>query len=271
MTPVYVGVGPVDGRVYVVDRGRNAVVVYGADGKRLRDLQPGGTGPAPQDTLKPWRPLALGFAPDGTLYVADVEGDQHIAVFSPPGVRIGTIGDGLPLGRSGRHLAFPNGIVAFDDALVVSDSNNGRLLLMDRVGTVRRVVLVGGLPRGAAALDAGRFVVADASMHSLRVFSSEGNELQRTGDFGSATGQFAYPAGVAVDDDGRVYVADTGNARVQVVRIPGAGAPARRGPTGPWPWTAAALVLASAAIAFAVWGLLRNRSSRTARAAESEL
>jgi len=270
-TPVYVGVGPVDGRVYVVDRGRDAVVVYSADGKRLRVLSPGGTGPAPQSALKPWRPLALGFAPDGTLYVADVEGDQRIAVFSPLGVRTGTIGDGLPLGRSGRHLAFPNGIVASYDALVVDDSNNGRLLFMDRAGTVRRVVAVGGLPRGAAALDGGRFVVADAAMHSLRVFSAEGTELQRTGGFGAAIGQFAYPAGVAVGVDGRVYIADTGNARVQVVRIPGAGAPERRAPASPLPWTAAALVLAAAAIGCAVWGLLRNRSSRTAHAVASEL
>ena len=271
VTPVYVGVGPIDGRLYVVDRGRNAIAVYSADGKRLRDLPPGGTGPAPQDTLKPWRPLALGFAPDGTLYVADVEGDQHIAVFSPLGVRIGTIGDGLPLGRSGHHLAFPNGIVAFEDALVVNDSNNGRLLLMDRAGVLRRSVFVGGLPRGGAALDAGRFVVADASMHSLRVFSSDGAELQRSGEFGTATGQFAYPAGVAVDASGRVYIADTGNARVQVVRIPGAGAPVPKRPTGAWPWALAALALAAAAIALVVWGLLRNRSSSTAQTAEVEL
>jgi DNA-binding beta-propeller fold protein YncE len=41
-------------------------------------------------------------------------------------------------------------------------------------------------------------------------------QLGITGVAGSAVGQFSFPRAVAVDDEGRIYVADSGNNRVQV-------------------------------------------------------
>ena len=47
-------------------------------------------------------------------------------------------------------------------------------------------------------------------------------QLGATGAAGTAAGQFSYPRAVAVDAEGKVYVADTGNHRIQVFNADGA-------------------------------------------------
>lgn len=59
--------------------------------------------------------------------------------------------------------------------------------------------------------------------HSIRVTDYEGSleGLYDIGVYGAGPGQFNDPAGVAVDADGRIYVADRGNNRVQVLDVDG--------------------------------------------------
>jgi DNA-binding beta-propeller fold protein YncE len=255
-TPAYVAVGPVDGRIYVSDRGRDAVIVYSTTGERLRVLDPAGVDPT--STVPPWRPLALGFAPDGTLYVTDASTRQQVVVFSPSGRRIGAFGPQLPPGRTGQPLSFANGVTATRDSVLVADSNNGRILLLDRAGALTREVPTGGLPRGIAVLEDGRFVVADAALGTLTAYSAEGTQIGQAGLVGDSAGLFAEPSGVAESDDGRIFVADTAKGRVDVLRMaaatPRAASVARR----PWTWGLAAALLLAAAVAVA---MLAVRSS----------
>jgi sugar lactone lactonase YvrE len=64
--------------------------------------------------------------------------------------------------------------------------------------------------------------VVDSTGHGASVFRApaEGEVrpqfLGSFGESGVADGEFAFPIGVAVDDRGRVYIADTANNRVQV-------------------------------------------------------
>jgi DNA-binding beta-propeller fold protein YncE len=271
--PVYVAVGPVDGRVYVSDRVRETVVVYGSTGTLFGVLTPGGIrarapiGPA-------WRPLALGFSPDGTLYVADSAGDQVIAVFSPAGSRIGTIGADVPVGRSGRRLAFPNGIAASRDRIVVADSNNGRLVVFDRSGRYLAAIPVEGLPRGVALLEDGRIVVTDAARNEVSLLTSAGAPVSRLAGAGRDTGfagtgrdsGFVSLAGVSVGGDGRVYVAESGSGSIRVVLTdPGAAnqaGAARRGS----PWTVVAIVCGLLALGAVVAATARGRAGTRGRA-----
>ena len=58
--------------------------------------------------------------------------------------------------------------------------------------------------------------MADALNHRVQVFNSSGVFQSAFGSFGTGNGQFANPRGIAVDSGGNIYVADTGNNRIQV-------------------------------------------------------
>jgi uncharacterized protein (TIGR03663 family) len=89
-------------------------------------------------------------------------------------------------------------------------------------------------PRGVAVGSTGDVYVVDSDNHRVQVFDSEGTFLREwgsncnlstalgcsdpdgAGPLAPGDGQFQEPWGIAVDDDGRVYVADTWNHRIQV-------------------------------------------------------
>lgn len=75
----------------------------------------------------------------------------------------------------------------------------------------------------AASFDsAGRLWVAETLRDRLAVIEPDGTR-RAIGARGARAGEFLRPAGIACAADGRVFVADTGNQRVQV--LDGAGAP----------------------------------------------
>jgi peptidylamidoglycolate lyase len=87
------------------------------------------------------------------------------------------------------------------------------------------------LPTDVAVLDDGGFFVSDGYENSRVVkFSSNGEFQFQWGGHGSKQGQFDLPHGIAVDDQGRVYVADRSNARVQVFDLEGSFVSEWRGP-----------------------------------------
>jgi sugar lactone lactonase YvrE len=72
------------------------------------------------------------------------------------------------------------------------------------------------------ALDAqGNLYVTEVGSQSpagnsrIQKFSPTGMSLAQWGTFGSAPGQFNTPVGIAVDQQGDIYVADVGNHRIQ--------------------------------------------------------
>ncbi len=68
-------------------------------------------------------------------------------------------------------------------------------------------------PAGIAC-DQGLLLVADASLHTLKIFDTEGVFLDSFGSFGDRLGTFTNPLGVFAGDL-RLYVADSFNHRVQ--------------------------------------------------------
>jgi peptidylamidoglycolate lyase len=72
-------------------------------------------------------------------------------------------------------------------------------------------------PDGIAFLPNGDFYVTDGYKNSRVVkFSREGKYLLEWGKHGKGPGEFNIPHGVAIDANGRVYVIDRSNSRIQV-------------------------------------------------------
>ena len=68
-------------------------------------------------------------------------------------------------------------------------------------------------PRSVAFNHAGEIVISVG--HSISVLSPSGTKLRSFGTRGSGPGQFQYPCGVSVDDEGNILVADRDNHRFQ--------------------------------------------------------
>jgi peptidylamidoglycolate lyase len=72
-------------------------------------------------------------------------------------------------------------------------------------------------PTDVAVAADGSFYVSDGYVNSRVVqFAGDGRFVRQWGTKGTAPGQFDVPHGIALDANGRVYVADRGNARVQI-------------------------------------------------------
>jgi DNA-binding beta-propeller fold protein YncE len=218
--PVYVAVSPKTEDVYVSDRLREDVEVYGPEGKYLHAFKPKGR------LGKGANPLGLAFGPEGDLYMTNVSGarkDHSVLVFGSSGEE--------PLRKLGTRdmFWFPNGITLDSHGDVyVADSDNGRLAILNPAGklvsSIQRGVGEGdlNLPRGVAIDGEGRLFVADTSAQTVDVYHlpSQATEVPTyVGSFGVEginNGQFEYPNGIAIDPSGRIYVTDRENGRVQV-------------------------------------------------------
>lgn len=67
--------------------------------------------------------------------------------------------------------------------------------------------------------DQGQYVVADRSNHRVQIFQADGTFATKFGGKGQGDGLMLFPAGVAVDKKGHLYVADTFNDRIQVFSL----------------------------------------------------
>jgi len=147
----------------------------------------------------------LKIAPDGR--VTTVAGDSTAYPVSNPA--------GIAADRSGH--------------LYVTDSGTGSLLKL--IPGVSSTVLAGNLkgPAGVAIDSLGNVYVAEAGRHRIQKVGADGTvtTVAGSGIAGNSDGtgtaaSFNYPSGVALDDLGNLYVADTRNNTIRKIALPGA-------------------------------------------------
>ncbi len=119
-----------------------------------------------------------------------------------------------------RSFVSPVGIaLGPDGSVLVSDSELALISRLDMRGNVIATVGQGHLtrPTGVAyEVSSGRVFVVDTADHQIKVFNLKGDLLDVWGERGDGPGEFNFPTYIAVAK-GKLYVADTINARVQVI------------------------------------------------------
>ncbi len=227
------------GNLWVADSGNNRVEEFNS--KNEYASQFGKEGEAEGD-LK--QPAGIAISPKtGDVFVSDY-GNNRIQKFGPEGSFIAAIGFGVANGedklemctskcRAGLagdgtgQLDGPRGIAISSHGEVwVADSANSRLIQYNEEGGYAGSLGSSGAgngqfsaPSGLALDSSGHLWVTDSTLDRVQEFSTSpgrGPEyLTQFGTKGAGNGQFEEPAGIATTSSGTVYVADTGNSRVQ--------------------------------------------------------
>ncbi|MGD2157063.1 MAG: peptidyl-alpha-hydroxyglycine alpha-amidating lyase family protein [Anaerolineales bacterium] len=172
-------------RVYVLNRGGHPVIVFDQAGQFIKSWGEG----------EFTRPHGICIGPDDAIYTAD-DLDHTVREFSPEGQLLMTLGTkGVPsdtgcldrdyrtIKRGGPPFHMPTGVAL---------SPNGELYVSDGYGNAR-----------------------------VHKFSSDGELLISWGEPGTGPGEFNLPHNISISQDGRVYVADRQNSRVQVFTLEG--------------------------------------------------
>ncbi|MFB6286449.1 MAG: SMP-30/gluconolactonase/LRE family protein, partial [Candidatus Bipolaricaulia bacterium] len=231
-----------DGRIYVADTNNHRVQVFNSDGEFLDqwgsfcDLA-SGEGCNDADGQGQFNaPEGIAFAPaTDTVYVAD-SGNNRIQGFAPNGEFRFAWGES---GSESGQFNLPVG-VAVDGAgrVFVADVLNHRVQVFDPVGTFLREWGSEGQETGQFKFPADvafhdrRVYVTDNGNHRVQVFSAEGEfeasfgthcDLESGDGCNTAEGkgQFDMPFGIAIGNNGTVYVLDQGNNRVQAFNADG--------------------------------------------------
>ncbi|GAB4256233.1 6-bladed beta-propeller [Thermincola ferriacetica] len=202
-------------KIYVADFYNRRVQVLNFDGKQLSVL------PRGKDLRELGGnifPVTVAVDRSGNVYVSDVS--QHrIVVFDDSGRFVRYFGRA---GSNPGELSYVNGIAVNEDAgeIYLANSNNGRIDTFDLNGRYLPDRISGkgaANPKGVAFEEtSGNLYVADTLAHKIHVLDKQGNEIETIGQRGLDIGQFNFPTAVAVDNRGRIYVADRGNNRIQV-------------------------------------------------------
>ncbi len=215
-----------------------------------------GIRPADKGTAKDaWLsgPRGVAVHSDGSLYIADSDNHRVLMVTAADtfttvagtGVR-GSDGDDGP--ASAAQLNIPTSVAVHSDgSLYIADSANHRVRKVDPNGTISTVAGIGGRgynradttattaqlsqPTGVAVDSDGILYIADRDNHLVRKVDPSSDTISTvagTGNSGyngekedATTAQLSSPSGVALSEDGTLYIAETGSNRIRKIEKSG--------------------------------------------------
>ena len=124
----------------------------------------------------------------------------------------------------------PTGLAVNENGLVyIADTGNGAIRTLDKKGNVRTVYTGLAEPMGLCWHDGALYIAETGRSRilclkngALTVLAGDGGEKDEYGVYGcgfadgpAASALFEHPQGIAVDDDGVIYIADTGNGAIR--------------------------------------------------------
>lgn len=199
-------------RIYVSEKDNDRVQLFDIRGNFLSFVA---TGEYSYRALRD--PAGMDVDPLGNLYVAD-SGNDRVLKFDDAGNFLSEIGGfGVGAGFFNRPLD----VAADRDRYIyVADTGNDRVQKFDVDG--RPLLSFGAgellLPQSVAVDD--RFVyVADSGNNRICIYTKQGKFVMAFGRKGSGRGEFNDPTGISLGRKGKLYVADTGNHRIQELKF----------------------------------------------------
>ena len=140
-------------------------------------------------------PHGLHVDSDGNVWATDNAGNEagtkghQVFKFSPEGEVLMRLGEAGVAGSDPGHLNEPCDVITAPNGdIFVADGHSGQFALPPAPGKTGRIVK----------------------------FNSEGEYIMEWGEIGTGPGNFRTPHGVAFDSQGRLFVADRGNHRIQI-------------------------------------------------------
>ena len=201
-----------DGHVVVCDTHYHRVVEFDTTGQVVRQF--GREGQGPGEFIYP---VAVAADDQENLYVAEYGSNDRVQVFTRDGKFMRAFG---AFGTQPGGFQRPSGVAWHAGLVYVADAFNNRIQVFSDQGKFLRVLETPALhfPYDLKVEPRGTLMVIEYGAGCLTRLDLDGHLLGRYGSTGSGMDQFATPWGLAVTDDGRVIVADTGNRRlVEVV------------------------------------------------------
>ena len=220
-----IAVDPGEGEIYVTGQYNHHLQVFSKTGEPTRFIRG-------MDPFKQSKRVAVDQGEDGCVWVSD-GGNHRVQVFTKEGRFLHTIGGGGAL-RSPMGVCVEHGE---SGEVYVADMGNNRVQVFTKTGEYKRSFTVGAAPFGrviGVAVAGGLLFVLDKENHSVEIFYKTSNQngnqagahihtICGNGD-GNENTQFSFPTDVAVGSgpNGRLYVLDHGNERIQVFTKGGA-------------------------------------------------
>lgn len=235
-------------RIYVADTGHHQIKLFDQNCKYIKAFGHQGTGPGEleypygivampnshilvADTInlnvqefnqkgkyiKTWldakagiKPGAMYIGSNGQLYIADLKNHQVVMVN-----RNGIIEQRISSKPEG--LLYPQGLFVDKNELIwVADAGHNAIKQIDSNGIIKNIIwgvnesIPFSMVRGVAIDNLGRVFVSDPLNGSVTVFNEKRELLF------PLNGQFSYPMGINISDDGRIYIIDRGNSVIKV-------------------------------------------------------
>ncbi len=217
-----IAINPISGDLYVSDSGNDRVQQFSPEGVYETQFGSFGSGNG-----QLWYPSGIALDSSGDVWVLD-NYNGRMEEFSPSGAY-------LTQWTGERKLGWATGLAVSGGNLYVSEPYNARIQEFSSSGKYERQFEEKGsgtgksnVPYGIASEPSsgnlyvveGASILAGASANRVQEFSPDGVFITAFGSSGLGNGQLAGPRGVAVGSAGQMFVADSGNKRIEEWVLP---------------------------------------------------